>query len=49
MTLHRILHTATKNLRDKHMPPNEFERRRHVGIVERMDMWRKSTIKIKMI
>jgi hypothetical protein len=43
--LHRNLHTMTRNLREKYMHPNEVERRRHVSIVEILDMWRKSTIR----
>jgi hypothetical protein len=49
MPLHRNLHTMTRNLRDRQMHPNEVERRRHVSIVERLDMWRKYAIRREMI
>jgi hypothetical protein len=39
----------TKNLRDREIPPNKVERRRHVSIVERLDMWRKYSIIKEMI
>jgi hypothetical protein len=42
MPLHINLHTMTRDPRDNH---NEFKIRRHVSIVERLDMWRKIVIR----
>jgi len=41
--LHRNLEASTKNLRGKQMHPNKVKIIRHVSIVERMGMWRRSS------
>jgi hypothetical protein len=49
MPLHINLHTTTRNLKGRQLHLVEVERRRHVSAVERLDMWRKSAIRSKMI
>jgi len=46
--LHRDMDAMDRNLRDKHMHPNEVKRTRHVSIVERLDMWKKYAIIVDM-
>jgi hypothetical protein len=47
--LHKILHTTSRNLRDRHMPPNEVKIRRHASTMEILDMWRNSSLRRETI
>jgi hypothetical protein len=46
MLLQRNLHTMTRDPRGNH---NKVERRRHVSVVERLDMWRKIALRKETI
>jgi hypothetical protein len=49
MPLHIKMHTMTRNLRDKHMPPREVEIIRHVSTVDILNMQRKFGIRRETI
>jgi len=47
--LHRNWHTTTINMKGRQMYLVEVERIRHVSNVERLDMWRKFSIRSERI